>query len=88
MRKIYVLTAEDEDGEKGIICASSTPVVTDENKRTAIREHLEEYLHIEEEEDAEVKADFEQMVSNVLDYGKAGTWLDYLVDWEEIDLID
>ena len=88
MRKIYVLTAEDEDGEKGIICASSTPVVTDENKRTAIREQLEEYLPIKEEEDAEVKADFELMISSVLDYGKAGTWLDYLVVWEEINLID
>ena len=88
MRKIYVLTAEDEDGEKGIICASSAPVVADENKRTAIREQLEEYLLIKEEEDAEVKADFELMISSVLDYGKAGTWLDYLVSWEEIDLID
>ena len=87
IKKIYLLSAEDEDGNVDTICTASNNVFTDESEKQSLREHLEEYLPIKEEEDPEVLADFEKMVENVQN-GKAYTWLDYLLQWDEIDLIN
>lgn len=87
IKKIYLLSSEDEDGNVDTICTASNNVFTDESEKQSLREHLEEYLPIKEEEDPEVLADFEKMVENVQN-GKTGNWLDYLLQWDEIDLIN
>lgn len=87
IKKIYLLSAEDEDGNVDIICTASNNVITDDSEKQILREHLEEYLPVNEEEDPEVLADFEKMVETVQN-GKTGTWLDYLLQWDEVDLIN
>ena len=87
IKKIYLLSSEDEDGNVDTICTASNNVFTDESEKQSLRGHLEEYLPIKEEEDPEVLADFEKMVENVQN-GKTGNWLDYLLQWDEIDLIN
>ena len=87
VKRIYLLSAEDEEGNVDTICTASNNVMTDENEKQVLREHLEEYLPIKEEEDAEVKADFDAMVEAVQN-GNTATWLDYLLQWDEIDLIN
>lgn len=88
-KKVYVLGFEDEDGNHNTLCACSNKVVEDEEQKKEIRERLEEYLGLKEEddEDAEILADFNSMVDKVLS-GHTGYWLDYEVEWDEMDLIN
>ena len=54
IKKIYLLSAEDEDGNVDTICTASNNVITDESEKQILREHLEEYLPVMEEEDPEI----------------------------------
>jgi hypothetical protein len=86
-KRINILCYEEENGNTDTVCAVSSNNVTDDDQRQEIHKQLAENLHLDREDDPEVITDFETMVDTVLS-GFTAYWLDYVVYWKDIDLIN
>jgi hypothetical protein len=86
--KMAVLCFEDEDGDKQTVCIVRDQQFGTDDLRKELYEILAERLGLAEEndEDAEVLADFNTMIDS-LTMGVCGNWLDYEVYYEHLDLI-
>ena len=86
--KMAVLCFEDEDGDKQTVCIVREKQFGTDDLRKELYEILAEQsgLAEEDDEDAEVLADFNTMIDS-LTMGVCGNWLDYEVYYEHLDLI-